>query len=67
MATLTNVRDALDVLLRYGGGRVEAANQTILAGGPEHAPEWMAPADRARLAALGWAWDERHDCWVRYT
>jgi hypothetical protein len=67
VASLTNFLEALNVLSRYGEGPVEAANQTILAGGPDHAPSQLNPGDRGRLAALGWSWDDLHDCWVRYT
>lgn len=61
--TMRELRDGLEILLRYGDGDVATGHDVILAGPDGVAPEDMAGADVRRLKTLRWTWDEREESW----
>jgi hypothetical protein len=60
---LGDLRDALNVLLQYGEGEVDAGHSVIYLGPDDLKPPDMEQPDVRRLEVLGWQWDIGHQCW----
>jgi hypothetical protein len=64
--TMKELRDGLNVLLKYGDGAVCADHDVIYAGPNDITPEDLGDFDGNRLDDLGWTWDTKHECWRHY-
>lgn len=48
-----------DAIISFQDGVIYAGNQAM--------KDKMDADDLEELAALNWLWDDKYDCWVRYT
>jgi hypothetical protein len=62
---LGDLRDALNVLLQYDEGEVDAGACVVYLHPGDLQPPDMDPPDVRRLEALGWQWDIGRQCWRR--
>lgn len=65
MAKMSEIKEGLEILLKYGEDGVAAEHEVLYAGGTP--PESIDHEDRVRLEELGWRWDAGLDSWSRFT
>lgn len=69
MSDMKDLRDGLDILLKYKqpgvDGNCDAQHDELFASGPP--PDSIKPSDLKMLNKLGWRWDAEVESWALFT
>ncbi len=64
---MSQIKDGIEILLKYGDGSTAAEHDEIYAGPDGKMVADISDEDCKALEILGWFWDERYDCWRHFT